>query len=484
MRQNTFLVDIYFCCIEKIVRFIKTALRFAFAGACSKNVSTQPHAVIIAYTCWPLWGSEPEVGWRWAIEAGKSAKVHVITRKEAENFIREYIKKNGEVPNVNFIIKDFPLLSRWIKGVRFNRIHYIFWQFLAIKEILKMNKKDAVDIVHHVTFVNIWIPAFAMLLPFHTVWGPTGANLGIPKQFKKRMGLSFSERLIDWFRKFLIQRLSAINPVLHMAYIGAERIIVINADCKELIPYRYQCKVQISSANGVSSYEFITRSPKPDEVRILYVGRLLNFKGIHFAVRAFDKFLRGINYIAKFIIITGQNYDTDNPKFHRFLRSGEEQEQKRTPPGKHEERELLRLIGYIEQRGIEPYVEIYGGMSGERVMEEIKQAHILLFPSFEGGGMVVLESLSVGIPLVCFDTGGAGEYVDSTCGIKIEIGEYDECVEKLSHALMKLSTDLELWKTLSRGGLKRIKDFYLWSHKGELIAKCYNELMNQNSAVN
>lgn len=41
----------------------------------------------------------------------------------------------------------------------------------------------------------------------------------------------------------------------------------------------------------------------------------------------------------------------------------------------------------------------------------MNKSDIFLFPSFEGGGMVVLEAMAAGLPVVCLDYGGPGEMV-------------------------------------------------------------------------
>ena len=477
MSCSTFFQDVHFSLLEKIVAVVKDCLKGVCESARPKNAGKQPHVVIVAYTCWPFWGSEPEVGWRWALAASENARVHVITRKQAEGFIKKYIDRYGEPQNVKFIIKDFPVISRFIRGMRLNRIHYFLWQFLAIGQILRINKYDPVDIVHHVTFVNIWIPALAMLLPFHTVWGPAGTNLGIPKQLKKKMGLSISERMSDTFRRFVLQRLSPINPVLLMSYIGADRIVAINPECKNLIPDRYHYKVRIAAANAVNACEVAERTHATDQIRIAYVGRLLNFKGIHFALRAFDRFLGDFGLKSKLVVVTGQNFDHASPKFTRFISGNGDPPEKRAPADRHTIRELNRLIDYAAKHKIESSIEIYGAMSPQRVLQEMKRANVLLHPSFEGGGVVVLEALSVGTPVICLNTGGPGEYVDATCGIKVEVGGYKQTIGKLANAVGTVCCDTRLWKALSEGAFERVRQAYLWSHKVRLISDCYTELM-------
>ena len=50
--------------------------------------------LLSAYACEPNKGSEPEVGWKWAITLSKKGnEVYVITRKNNKNNIENFLKK-------------------------------------------------------------------------------------------------------------------------------------------------------------------------------------------------------------------------------------------------------------------------------------------------------------------------------------------------------------------------------------------------------
>ena len=54
-------------------------------------------------------------------------------------------------------------------------------------------------------------------------------------------------------------------------------------------------------------------------------------------------------------------------------------------------------------------------------------ADVFLFPSFEGAGMVVVEAMARGCPVVCLDVGGPGEMVDETRGLRVSAaGTFDD----------------------------------------------------------
>jgi glycosyltransferase involved in cell wall biosynthesis len=53
----------------------------------------------------------------------------------------------------------------------------------------------------------------------------------------------------------------------------------------------------------------------------------------------------------------------------------------------------------------------------------MQHSEIFLFPSMEGAGMVVLEAIANGLPVVCLNYGGSLTMVTNSCGIKVSVAE-------------------------------------------------------------
>ena len=98
----------------------------------------QKHKVLLsAYACEPNRGSEPGVGWNWAIEIAKRGHdVVVLTRKNN----REVIESNENTPfNLNFIYYDLPSSLMWLKKVFGVQLYYFLWQIGACFFVKKQN---------------------------------------------------------------------------------------------------------------------------------------------------------------------------------------------------------------------------------------------------------------------------------------------------------------------------------------------------------
>jgi glycosyltransferase involved in cell wall biosynthesis len=94
------------------------------------------------------------------------------------------------------------------------------------------------------------------------------------------------------------------------------------------------------------------------------------------------------------------------------------------------------------------YVDIVGYLRTDQIPELLGRSLALLLPSTEEQfGIVVTEALAVGIPVVISTCCGATDLIKSTVnGYVVE----PDNVAGLCSALVRLSSDLELWNELSR----------------------------------
>ncbi|MGQ9621732.1 MAG: glycosyltransferase family 4 protein, partial [Bacteroidales bacterium] len=118
------------------------------------------------------------------------------------------------------------------------------------------------------------------------------------------------------------------------------------------------------------------------------------------------------------------------------------------------ERKNLAQISVHEK--LSDRIFFLGNVSREIVINEMHKSDIFLFPSFEGGGMVVLEAMAAGLPIVCLEYGGPGEMVTDECGFKIKPVTPEQTIKDLADALLKLANDPELRKKMGEAGRRRV----------------------------
>jgi len=82
--------------------------------------------LLSAYACEPNRGSEPGVGWHWALEIEKLGhEVWILTRSNNKPVIDEYYSQNKQPSNLHFAYFDLPdEIKKWKKGGRLVRTYY------------------------------------------------------------------------------------------------------------------------------------------------------------------------------------------------------------------------------------------------------------------------------------------------------------------------------------------------------------------------
>jgi glycosyltransferase involved in cell wall biosynthesis len=401
--------------------------------------------LVSAYACEPHKGSEPGVGWNWAKQIARFAEVWVITRANNRNLIEEELRKNPE-PNLHFVYVDLPKWLRfWKKGQRGVHLYYLLWQCAAYVKAKKLTDKVKFDIAHHVTFVNDWTPSYLSLIDVPFIWGPIGSNKPIPKGFLPGFRFYFSDRVKHYIRLLIRQ----LMPFYKKTIKRSKKIILISKSQLEIYPFEYilKDKFVFQQANAVDIENKLFSERIKNNLTIFSAGTLIPIKGFHLSLRAIALLLERQNEI-KFLIAG------DGP-FKDYLKS------------------LAKSLK------IEEKVDFLGNRQRSEVLKLMNESDIFLFPSFEGGGMVVLEAMSAGLPVVCLDYGGPGEMVTEECGIKIKPITPEQTINDLADALLKLANDPELRRKMGEAGRRHVMEQYTWEKKGEFIKKVYEGVIGE-----
>ena len=121
-------------------------------------VKNRIRVLISAYACEPNKGSEPGVGWNWALQMAKMDEVYVITRSNNRKVIETFLQKHP-VEHLHFYYHDCATWKRKMKKLPNGIfVYYKMWQ----KEILPIARKivedEKIDIVHHITFNEFRTP--------------------------------------------------------------------------------------------------------------------------------------------------------------------------------------------------------------------------------------------------------------------------------------------------------------------------------------
>ncbi len=398
--------------------------------------------LVSAYACEPGVGSEPGVGWRMSEAISRECDAWVITRKNNRGPVEEEMAKNF-YPYLHFSYVDLPPWARfWKKGESGVRIYYYLWQFAALWEARKLMRSVKFDLAHQVTFVNDYMGTFLALLPIPFVWGPIGSPGKRPEQVWNSVVKLLFERREYYFKNCV----RAMDPLLWLSAIRAKLVIGINSEIGERFPISFLTKRKFvhHAAIGVEQAlaDISSRDDSLDEpFQVISVGNLTRLKNFDMTIRAFA--------------LLCQNVPSA----------------RLTIAGKGPLRPSLEQLA--QDLGIREKVEFVGQLPRTEVMALMRRSHVFLFPSYEAAGMVVLEALAQGLPVVCMNYGGPGEMVTSACGFAVEIGPLQQIIERLGNALKTLAGDRQTCQRMSASARQHVQENYLWEKRHLAIREWY-----------
>ena len=397
--------------------------------------------LLSAYACEPGKGSEPGMGWHWAVEIARLGHdVHILTRA---NNVEPLKRGLAALPELRLTVHgyDLPRWARWWKkGQRGVRLYYLLWQWRALAFARRLHSANRFDLVHHITFAVYRHPSFMGRLGIPFVFGPVGGGEETPPGL--RPGLPLRGRIAELLRS-AANRLAGFDPLLRGSFRRASLILPKTQETLRLIPR--SCRARCLLIRDVAAEED-SLAPAPaahSGPRFLFAGRLLYWKGVHLALRALARLRRDLPGATLTLVGGGRD--------RSWLRS------------------LARSLD------IEPAVQWLGWIPHAEVLPLYASHTAFVFPSLhDSGGTVVMEALGQGLPVICLDLAGPGAILPQDCGVKIPaLGRSEEdVVADLAESMARLATDSALHCRLAANALKAARSS-TWK---ALVAQTYREI--------
>jgi glycosyltransferase involved in cell wall biosynthesis len=279
------------------------------------------------------------------------------------------------------------------------------------------------DLVHSLTFGSFRQPSFMGRLKLPFVIGPVGGGDVTPALLRG------SYPTIPGFREKLREisiKLAYWDPTVRAMYMQATMVFCKTRNTLEILPASCREKSRVQLEIGLEPHRIRSKAMnQAASADFLYAGRLVYMKGIHLALEAFSK-LRQERPDATFTIIgTGPN-----------------------------EAQLKRLSVSL---GLKNSVRWLGWIPYDEIWMQYCRYTAFVFPSLhDSSGNVILEALSQALPVICLDTGGPGEILTPSCGIKIPVKNRNktDVVRDLAAAMRSLAANPELRGQMGRRALE------------------------------
>jgi len=329
--------------------------------------------LVSAYACEPGKGSEPGVGWNWVKQIARFAEVWVITRANNRGAIEKALKEEP-LPNVHWVYFDLPRWARfWKKGQRGIHLYYYLWQIGIYPVARRLHREVRFDLVHHVTFVNYWMPSLLVWLSVPFIWGPVGGGESAPQAFYKTFSWrgKIYERLRD-----LARGLGEHDPFTRITAKKAALALATTPETAARLKRLGAPRVEILSQVALSDEEITLLGNLPPRAgnpfRLLSLGRLLHWKGFHLGLQAFARFVRDVPESEYWLIGDG--------------------------PERRNLEQLAQRLGVAER------VRFWGALPREEALSKLAEVDVLVHPSLhDSGGWASVEAMAAGRPVICHE---------------------------------------------------------------------------------
>jgi len=132
------------------------------------------------------------------------------------------------------------------------------------------------------------------------------------------------------------------------------------------------------------------------------------------------------------------------------------------------------LLRQAKKLGVGHAVFIQPGMPFEELAQHFRSADLVVYPSYyEGQGLIPLESLASGTPVVTVNQAPLTEMIDSTVGELFETGNPSD----LAKAVCRSLQDPEGRTAQAGRGRERVLDHYTYEHNAESYERIYLDVI-------
>ena len=186
----------------------------------------------------------------------------------------------------------------------------------------------------------------------------------------------------------------------------------------------------------VISEDEIHEKAKGNELRILFLGNVIQRKGLHTLLEALERQKSNV----RVDVVGGLNAE---PRY------------------------AYEMERYVLTHGLSSRVIFHSSLDNEPLVEKLRNAHVLVVPSsYEGFGIVYLEGMGFGLPAIGTTAGAAGEII--THGKDGYLVKPDNADSLAAH-LNELASNRELLVRLSLNAVRRYQSQPKWDETAKSI---------------
>lgn len=400
--------------------------------------------LLSAYACEPNKGSEPGVGWNWSVGLSQKYDVHVITRENNKLSIEKYMENH---PNeyLHFHYYDCSWFMKKVKKLPYGIfVYYKKWQFEIYSIADTIVKTEKIDLVHHITFNEFRTPGKLYNLGVPFIWGPIGGgqyyNPHLHNAYFGKLDI-LSEKIRNVINNLHLK----FSADIHNAVLKSSEILVADKSTLSIMPKtREYIRMLETAYDARKSFPNFGSDESKDHIDLLWVGGIWPRKGLKVLLDALGE-----------------------SEFRAF---------KLTIIGDGKDKKKCEKLS--KKYCIDENVKFLGSIQYKDVCEYYAKADLFIFTSLrDTSGNVVLEAMSNGLPIICFDHHGVSDIVNDEIGIKIELKDYTQIKTDLLCAIKNYYSDEVLRTKHGKESRNRLENYYCWDANLNNLSKIYDKVL-------
>lgn len=403
--------------------------------------------LINCYACSPYRGSEPGMGWNFVKHLSKQHELHILTESKFKVDLDKYFKEHpSESKHFHFYFiekerhkklrKIWPPSYYWF---------YKQWQKKALKLAKELDEKEHFDLIHQLNMVGYREPGYLYKLKKPLVWGPIGGAHQVPWSLLPSLGF------------------------YGMIYYGARNLFNIkDLYWGERTKKMTKCCGAIIAATQ-DMKNACTKVWHKDAIIIPEVGLVEESEACTSQRRTFSAPLRfawcGLHTPSKALNIAlcavAACKNRNNVELHVI---GKGEYTKRW-------KKLATKLGLNN-------VVWHGWVQRNEAIQIMQSCHVMVITSLADlTSTVLLEALSYGLPVIATNHCGFANVINDSCGIKVDLKNYNEVVKGFADAFDRMYEDENFRYQLSQGALHRRLN-YTWSEKSRIVNEIYTKVLD------
>lgn len=394
--------------------------------------------LVSALSCNPRIGSEALIGYKYAEALARRHQVTVLASPPAETPAGAVLypvpagpcnfNEVAPAPLMRFELRQFPRAWSLHRRQRFDVVHRVTPSHISNATLLPNLRASFV--------IGPLLAAEVPPQSFEAYLGRIARRSRMGRFHPRRLEAGLSARVLAWLAR------------RHVHLRNAQRILVGTRVALDYVPAPWRDRCVYLPYSGVEHDYFVPPSSRSQTgpLQLLYVGRVIPYKGLELLLRALDRAVRRCDFHLR--VVGG-----GHAEYTAFCR---------------------RLTTELD---LQSRVEFLPAVPRAELRDLYQQADVFCFPTLcDTYGIALLEAMSCGCAVVVSDVAGPREIVAEGCGLKVPLRDPEQYIDTFADALITLARDPSLRGEVGQAAREHIVTHHDWDDIARSLLRIYEEL--------